>query len=68
MMPGIKKILLIFFVGLGIHRVIEDIILWIDPGSITRDYGYFSVISFIILYLIISYFKKNSTSSAVKSN
>jgi hypothetical protein len=55
-MTTLKKLLLIFFIGLGIHRVVQDLLSWIDPEFMaSRDSGYFSVIGFVVLYFVVKY-------------
>ena len=57
-MRTLKEILLIFFLGLGIHAVVGDLLYWIDPEfAAGRDNGYFSVIGFMVLYYTVKYLK-----------
>lgn len=55
-MRTLKDLLLVFFVGLGIHTVVQDVMSWIDPERVgTNNDGYFSVIAFMILYFTVKY-------------
>lgn len=63
-MRTFKELLLIFFVGLGIHRVVQDLLSLIDPGLVvSRDAGYFSVIAFMVLYFAVKYLKAKDASA-----
>lgn len=58
-MKTLKDLVIIFLAGIGIHRVVQDILYWIDPELVARkDAGYFSVIAFIALYFTIKYLKE----------
>ena len=63
-MSALKQLLLIFFACLGIHRVVQDVLNWVDPGFVTRDAGYFSAIAFMILYFIVKYLKQRDAAQA----
>lgn len=68
-MRTLKDVLLVFFVGLGFHRVQQDVLSWIDPELVTsKDDGYFSVIAFMVLYFAVKYLKARDeeTSSETK--
>lgn len=57
-MRTLKEVLLIFFVGLGIHRVVQDILSLIDTELVvSKDAGYFSVMGFIVLYYGLKYLR-----------
>lgn len=57
-MRTLKDLLLIFFVGLGIHRAVQDVFAWIDPELVVdKDAGYFSVIAFMVLYFAVKYLR-----------
>ena len=69
-MRTLKELLLIFFVGLGIHRVVQDLLFLIDPELVvSKDAGYFSVIGFMVLYFGIKYLKQRDevTTSETKT-
>jgi hypothetical protein len=58
-MKMLKQLLLMFFAGLGIHRVVQDIWAWIDPEfEVLRGPGYFSAIAFVLLYITVKYLKQ----------
>lgn len=60
-MKLLKQLLLIFFVGLGIQKVVHDVLLWIDPEfAISSNDGYFSVIAFAVLYLSVRHLKQTN--------
>jgi hypothetical protein len=53
-MRALKQLLLIFFVGLGIHRVVQDVWVWIDPEfEVLRGPGYFSAIAFVLVFVTL---------------
>jgi hypothetical protein len=57
-MRTLKDLVIVFFVGLGIHRVLQDVLSSIDPELVTiKDDGYFSVIAFMVLYFSLRYLK-----------
>ena len=58
-MRTLKELLLIFFVGMGVHKVVQDVLSLIDNElAVSRDDGYFSVIGFMVLYFGIKYLKQ----------
>ena len=63
-MRMLKELLLIFFAGLGIHRVLQDILYWIDPELVvTKTTGYFSIVAFIVVWFVVKYFKERDKAS-----
>jgi hypothetical protein len=64
-MRTLKELLLIFFVGMGVHKVVQDVLSLIDNElAVSRDDGYFSVIGFMVLYFGIKYLKQRDEVSA----
>jgi hypothetical protein len=65
----LKQLLLIFFVGLGIQKVVHDIWLWIDPAfAVSISDGYFSVLAFALLYFSVKYLKQRDAAPAGETN
>jgi len=68
-MKLLKQLLLLFFVGLGIQKVVHDILLWIDPEFVVnRNDGYFSVIAFAVLYFSVKYLKQRDAEQSRQTN
>jgi hypothetical protein len=67
-MRKLKDLLLIFFVGLGIHTLLRDVLTLIDPELvINKDDRYFSVIAFMVLYFAVTYLKAKDEQSTKES-
>lgn len=64
-MRTLRELLLIFFAGLGIHRIVQDLLSSIDPELVQeKDAGYFSVLGFIVLYFVIKYLKEKDKATS----
>ena len=68
-MRMLKAILFIFFAGLGIHRVIQDLLYWIDPELVVqKTAGYYSGGCFLVLWFVVKYLKGRDKASEQVSN
>lgn len=68
-MKLLKQLLLIFFAGLGIQKVVHDVLLWLDPGFVTSaNDGYFSVTALAVLYLSVKYLKQREAGHSHQTN
>lgn len=68
-MKSVKQLLLIFFVGLGIQKVVHDILIWTDPEfAVSHNDGYFSVLAFALLYFAMRYIKQRDALQAGETN
>jgi hypothetical protein len=64
-MRTLKEMLLIFFAGLGIHRIVQDLLSLVDPEMVqNKDAGYFSVLGFMVLYFVIKYLKEKDEATS----
>jgi hypothetical protein len=53
-MKKVKEILIIFLTGIGLHKLIYDVLKYFDQEYVfTEDSGYFSILAFLVIYLII---------------
>ncbi len=63
----LNKIAILFFAGLGIHKVIFDILNLFEINDFpSKESGYSAVGSFIIFYVLIVVFSKKNKN--IKSN
>ncbi len=53
-----KQLVLLFFAALGFYYVLQDILIWIDPGHVKTNDGYFSAISLTALYGVIKFLQQ----------
>jgi hypothetical protein len=70
----IKEILLVFFCGLGIFKVSQDVFKFFNSDYLpTNSSGYFTVLGFMVLFFGIKYLSKknspknNSGNAVIKS-
>lgn len=67
-MRTLIALLFIFFVGLGIHRVVQDLLFLIDSDFIvSRSAGYFSVIGFMVLFYGIKFLGSRDEARTTKT-
>lgn len=53
-MKKVKEILIIFLTGIGLHKLIYDVLKYFDQEFIfTEDSAYFSILAFLVLYLVV---------------
>jgi len=67
-MATFKQLLLLFFFGLGIQRLVQDAFRWIDPELVARNEAdYFSVAVIVIVYAVVRRLKQRDAAQPVKN-